>query len=212
MPAGGRGYTRAPSLISVWSTAPFLLNNSLGRFDPSPSVEARMRSFQDSIEQLLWPEKREKDRVLGDKVPGVDRPHDDDERDPRAGRLRARPAPAAARPGGPRLPQAASTRAGIRIGPIPEGTPVNLLANVNLLPPPGASPAERLQHDKDVLELVLKVKKDLIAVPANATNEQAKAAFANLVDPLLRFSSVPGLRREPRPLLRDEPASRRSRG
>jgi hypothetical protein len=33
-----------------------------------------MKSFQDSIEQLLWPEKREKDSVLGDKVPGkIDR-------------------------------------------------------------------------------------------------------------------------------------------
>jgi hypothetical protein len=62
---------------------------------------------------------------------------------------------------------------------------------VNLLPPPGASPAERLKHDRDVLELVVKVKKDLIAVPAKATNEQAKAAFANLVDPLLRFSTCP---------------------
>ena len=25
MPAGGRGYTRPPSLVSLWSTAPFLL-------------------------------------------------------------------------------------------------------------------------------------------------------------------------------------------
>ena len=60
VPGGGRGYTRPASLVSLWSTAPFLLNNSLGRFEPSPSVEARMRSFQDSIEQLLWPEKRER--------------------------------------------------------------------------------------------------------------------------------------------------------
>ncbi len=30
MPAGGRGYTRPPSLISLWSTAPFLLNNTVG--------------------------------------------------------------------------------------------------------------------------------------------------------------------------------------
>jgi len=42
-----------------------------GNFDPSPSVEARMRSFQDSIEKMLWPEKREKDKILGDKVPGL---------------------------------------------------------------------------------------------------------------------------------------------
>ena len=71
MPAGGRGYTRVPSLVSLWSTAPFLLNNSVGRFDPSPSVEARMGVFQDSITKMLWPEKRDKDAVFGDKIPGV---------------------------------------------------------------------------------------------------------------------------------------------
>ena len=38
---------------------------------------------------------------------------------------------------------------------------------------------------------MLKVKRDLIAVPRNATDEQARAAFGNLVDPLLRFSSCP---------------------
>src|ERR1035438_7688624 len=42
MPAGGRGYTRPASLISAWSTAPFLLNNSVGNFNPDPSVSARM--------------------------------------------------------------------------------------------------------------------------------------------------------------------------
>src|SRR5262249_38713009 len=71
MPAGGRGYTRVPTLVSLWSTAPYLLNNSVGKFDPSPGVDARMRSFQNSIEQMLWAEKRDRDRVLGDKVPGV---------------------------------------------------------------------------------------------------------------------------------------------
>ena len=77
LPAGGRGYTRPPSLISVWSTAPFLLNNSLGKFNSSPSVEARLDSFQNSIEQLLWPEKRQHDSLLGDKIPGtIDRTTD----------------------------------------------------------------------------------------------------------------------------------------
>ena len=59
MPAGGRGYTRPPSLISLWSTAPFLLNNTVGPFEQDPSVDARMRVFQASIEQMLWPEKRD---------------------------------------------------------------------------------------------------------------------------------------------------------
>src|SRR5262249_46195491 len=31
MPAGGRGFTRPASLISLWSTAPFLLNNTVGK-------------------------------------------------------------------------------------------------------------------------------------------------------------------------------------
>src|SRR5262245_58459771 len=70
MPGGGRGYTRPASLISLWSTAPFLLNNSVGTFYGEPSIEARMASFNDSIQQMLWPEKRQKDSLLGDKVPG----------------------------------------------------------------------------------------------------------------------------------------------
>ena len=33
-----------------------------------------MRSFQDSIEQMLWPARRDKDSLLGDKIPGkIDR-------------------------------------------------------------------------------------------------------------------------------------------
>jgi hypothetical protein len=58
VPGGGRGYIRPPSLISLWSTAPFLQNNSLGRFDLRGTVEGRMKSFDDSIDKLLNPEKR----------------------------------------------------------------------------------------------------------------------------------------------------------
>lgn len=71
MPAGGRGYTRPASLVSLWSTAPFLLNNAVGRFEPQPSVAARMRSFDDSIHQMLWPERRQQDTRLGSKLPGL---------------------------------------------------------------------------------------------------------------------------------------------
>ena len=74
MPASGRGYERVPSLVSLWSSAPFLLNNSVGRFEDEPSVAARMRSFDDSIRKILWPQKRVRDQVLGDKLPGsIDR-------------------------------------------------------------------------------------------------------------------------------------------
>jgi hypothetical protein len=75
MPAGGRGYIRPPSLVSLWSSAPFLLNNSLGDFYWSGSVPDRMKSFDSGIEQLLWPEKRKGDRkymtASGKEVPGI---------------------------------------------------------------------------------------------------------------------------------------------
>jgi hypothetical protein len=74
MPAGGRGYLRPATLVSLWSSAPFLQNNSLGRFEASPSVDARMRSFDDSIRKLLWPERREMDSKHGAAAGGyIDR-------------------------------------------------------------------------------------------------------------------------------------------
>lgn len=68
VPAGGRGFIRPPSLISVWSTAPFLQNNSLGLFDYRGTVEGRMRSFNDSINKLLNPETRTQGSSYNDKA------------------------------------------------------------------------------------------------------------------------------------------------
>jgi hypothetical protein len=51
-------------LISVWSSAPLLHNNSLGKFTGDPSVGGRMEAFNDAISKLLWPEKRlDKDSI-----------------------------------------------------------------------------------------------------------------------------------------------------
>jgi hypothetical protein len=52
-PAGGRGYYRPASLISIWATAPFLHNNSVGLFNNDPSVKGRMEAFDDGIAKLL---------------------------------------------------------------------------------------------------------------------------------------------------------------
>lgn len=70
VPGGGRGYLRPPSLISVWSTAPFLQNNTLGLFDDRGSVEGRIRSFNDSINKLLNPDQRA--NPMSPKVSGMD--------------------------------------------------------------------------------------------------------------------------------------------
>jgi hypothetical protein len=54
----GPGYYRTPSLISLWTSAPFFHNNMLGIFTGDPSVDGRLRAFDDAVQKLLWPEKR----------------------------------------------------------------------------------------------------------------------------------------------------------
>jgi hypothetical protein len=189
MPGGGRGYTRPPSLISLWSTAPFLLNNSVGKFNPSPSVEARMQSFQDSIEKMLWPEKREKDSVLGDKIPGVI------DRTTTRSYLRVAPGyvPDNLKTlvgGASRLFPSFFKGGGIEIGPIPPGTPVDLIANLDLLSD-GADLAGRVGHDQKVLNVALKLKHDLASLGSNPSDDEARKVLANLVDPMMELSKCP---------------------
>jgi hypothetical protein len=189
MPGGGRGYTRPASLISVWSTAPLLLNNSLGKFNPSPSVEARLQSFQDSIEKLLWPEKREKDSMLPDKLVGVV------DRTTQTSYLRIPRGylpdflQSLVEPGDRFFPWLLD-QSGVQIGPIPAGTPVNLLANLEVVPE-GADFSQKAEHDKQLLELLLKIKHDLKSLPQGASDQQARQSFANVVQPLLDMSTCP---------------------
>ena len=189
MPDGGRGYTRPASLSSLWSTAPFLLNNSVGRFDPRPTVEGRMNSFQNSIEQMLWPEKRDKDEVLGDKVPGrIDRTTEQSYITIPVGYLPA------AFSGllnfwDRFFPWIFSTE-GIEIGPIPKGTPVNLLANLQPLPET-TNPGERLKHDVKTVDLLITLIHDLKNLPKDATDEQARAIFSNVSSEMFELSKCP---------------------
>jgi hypothetical protein len=192
MPAGGRGYTRPPSLISLWSTAPFLLNNTVGakQFEQDPSVDARMRVFQASIEQMLWPEERDKDPVLGDKVPGV------------IDRTTARSfirIPAGFLPEffadavknlHDLTPDLFDADGGITIGPIPAGVPVNLLANLRPLPE-SDDPIEQVKHVALLAKLLVTLKHDLAALPASATDEELRAKFANAAPTMLALSKCP---------------------
>lgn len=182
LPGGGRGFTRPASLASVWSSAPFLLNNSLGDFYWTGSVEDRMKSFDDSIEKLLWPEKREGDFTVvthnGKSHPGVvDRTTATSYLRVPSGFLPKFLAPLEGVLA--RIAPWAFGDDGVELGPIPAGTPVNLISGIDME-----------QRDK-VLKLLLKIKKDLKALPENATDEEAKAVFADLVDPLLDVSKCP---------------------
>jgi hypothetical protein len=78
----------------------------------------------------------------------------------------------------------------VQIGPIPKGTPVDFLANLDVLGEP-TNDQEKIQHEERVLDLLLKMKHDLESLPPGASDEEAKKAFANLVEPLLSVSKCP---------------------
>lgn len=190
MPAGGRGYTRVPSLISLWSTAPFLLNNTVGPFDQDPSVDTRMRVFQASIEQMLWPEKRTKDPLLGDKVSGViDRTTTRSSIRIPAGFV-PRIVKAASGPLHAIMPKLFDADGGITVGPIPAGIPVNLLADLQLLPESN-NLGTQLDHLANIAKLLLQLKLDLASLPSAATDEQLREKFANVAPTMLKLSKCP---------------------
>jgi len=111
----GPGYYRVPSLVSLWSSAPFFHNNMLGTFTGDPSVEGRMRAFNDAAEKLLWPAKR-----LGKD--SIWRTQDD------CGlhiRKEFVPEP---------LRVLAESDGYINLAFIPKGTPINLIANLQPTP------------------------------------------------------------------------------
>ena len=190
VPSGGRGYTRVPSLISLWSTAPYLLNNTVGPFDSNPSVAGRMKVFDASIEQMLWPEKRERDSLLGAKVPGtIDRTTQRSEVVIPTGF-----APEALQPLQGTLhrwlPWLFTEGGDITLGPIPKDVPVNLIANLKLRSE-SDDIAVRAAHLRDIGELVLKLKVDLATAPAGASDQELRDKFANLKAPMLRLSKCP---------------------
>jgi hypothetical protein len=184
MPAGGRGYTRPPSLISLWSTAPFLLNNTVGQnaFEQDPSVDARMRVFQASIEQMLWPDKRERDPSLGNTNQGdpiylIDRTTQNSNIS-----IPADYVPETFRPLSARLhtllPKLFGTDGSLTIGPFPKGLPVNLLSNLQPLPESNRL-LDRVRHVENLVKLLVDLKLYLLALPSGATDEQKVSAIGS---------------------------------
>jgi hypothetical protein len=55
--AGKLSY-RTPTLVSIWATAPYLHNNSVGIYNADPSLAGRMAAYEDGMTKLLWPERR----------------------------------------------------------------------------------------------------------------------------------------------------------
>jgi hypothetical protein len=194
MPGGGLGYTRVPSLVSVWSTAPFLLNNQLGPFDENPSVESRMKTFQASIEQLLWPEKRVRDENLDGfvqrtternfvKIPKRDIPVE------LSSTFGSLPEPFMGRLKDP-ISWLFDDDGNFMLGPIPKGFPINLAANYRPLADIDDF-GERAKHDEQFVALLAKIIANLPPPGARAIDADILAWVKKLKDPMLKLSKCP---------------------
>jgi hypothetical protein len=164
-PGGGPGYYRVPSLIGVWATAPLLHNNSIGTYNGDPSVAGRMKAFHDAMTQLLWPAKRRGQASIARTTVDsyVEMP--------------ASYLPAAL--------QSFAQNGYLRIGPIPAGTPIDLLANADLdVFNPGTA--------RDRMALLQKIQNDLIAIYTQHLDaDAARQVLENLAPDLLRINKCP---------------------
>ena len=156
---GGPGYYRTASLVSVWSSAPLLHNNSLGKFTGDPSVAGRMEAFNDAIEKLLWPEKR-----LGKE--SIWRTQNDCTL-----HVRKEFVPAILR-------SLAASDGYVKVGFIPKGTPVNLIAN--------------LEPDFGRVDTFVKIAAKLIKIDAqHLSREAAVEELRKLVPNLIAANKCP---------------------
>jgi hypothetical protein len=154
-----------PSLIGIWATAPFLHNNALGAFTGDPSVAGRMQAFDDGMTRLLWPNKRldaasiaRTSQESSIQIPAQYLP------------LELRPL---------------ATGDFLEIGPIPAGTPVDLLANASL---DFSSPVQAAK----LLKLAAKIQADLLAIRAQKMDAAAaQQQMRNLAPDLLAISKCP---------------------
>ena len=164
-PGGGPGYYRVPSLIGIWATAPFLHNNALGTYTGDPSVAGRMQAFDDAAEKLLWPQKR-----LG--LASVPRTTAESYIQIPASYL-------------PAELQTLTDGGFLKIGPIPAGTPVDLIANADL----DLSTADKAA---DRVKLIAKAQADLLQIKLKHLDADAvQAVLKNLVPDLLKISKCP---------------------
>ena len=177
LPAGGRGYERTPSLISIWASAPYLHNNSVGEFTGDPSVAGRMKAFEDGMEMLLGLKERRGAasiaRTTQTSYLYVDKSY--------------LPAPLfeALKKQGLGTPDAPDT---LRIGPIPQGVPVNLIANIDL--DLTLDPVKLL----DFGSALVQVNAALHDIEKNKLDQAAAAARLKQIGPaLLKLSKCPDL-------------------
>jgi hypothetical protein len=147
-----------------------------------------MRVFQASIDELLWPEKREHDSQLrsadsSDTIYLIDRTTAESSISIPTSYVPEplRRIPAKLNKLAPKLFGADGS---ITIGPFPKGLPVNLLSNLQPLPE-SDSLLDRAKHTEKLVQLLVDLKLYLLSLPAGATDEQKVSGIGRKMGPTL---------------------------
>jgi mono/diheme cytochrome c family protein len=188
VPGGGRGYYRPPSLVSLWSAAPFLHHNVIGKHVHGISVDERMEAFNDGITKLLWPEKRGGAKGNTDGAGGYStslwRTTEESWLRLPESYLHSRLLKRLLRD---HMQVDADGGRYFAFGPIPKGTPINLLANTHL-------EIENASHARQLAGLLIesvKVMKDIKS--QNLTGDAATKRWleSDVVKRLWALNSCP---------------------
>jgi hypothetical protein len=143
---------------------------------------------------MLWPETRDRDTLLKDKIPGkIDRTTG-----PTYLRVPTGYLPGAIRPFVgiaaslmPFLFSADESQKGIVLGPFPSGMPIELLANLQMSVDNGGF-GDAIRLNKDVLTAVLKLSSALRAARGKSDSEAQKIVFSpDVVEALMKVSKCP---------------------
>ncbi len=189
MPGSGRGFTRVPSLVSIWSTAPFLLNNRLGPFYSDPGVATRMKAFDESIHQLLWPETRPHDDGFdGYIVRTTERSFVDIPKRSVPVQLRSLIDYLPPRPFAALFDKDGS----FKLGPIPKGFPIGLAASYQpIVDLDRTALIQRAEHLLNLKHFADKVVANFPDLDPSADDASLLSWGAKLREPLLKLSKCP---------------------
>ena len=189
VPSPGRGYYRPPSLVSVWSGAPFLHHNVVGKHVHGVSVDQRMEAFNDGIKKLLWPENRGGAKGNSDGADGQSTSlwltTEESWLSVPESYLHTRTMKRLLR--SHLVVYEVTGERSFNFGPIPKGTPVNLLANTNL-------ELGGLGKDRQLVRLLLDSVKVMKAIKSEGlTGEAATKRWldSNVVKELYALNSCP---------------------
>ncbi len=193
MPAGGRGYTRVPSLISLWSTAPFLLNNTVGPFDCGSvgrSAHEGVRRLDRADALAARSASAIRCSATRCRASSIARRERSDVTIPVG--YHSRGAAAAAGHAAPLVAVAGQRGRRHRARPDPEGHAGRAAGQPQAACRERRPRPTRLRTCGKLGELLVKLKVDLATAPAGASDERAaRSASPNLKAPMLALSKCP---------------------